>query len=167
MAEMDKHIERNNIGSFSDYLMYLKKGGIGEMKNYGASEKELGAYFVEISFKEQFCDFLYVEGGRNGKELTYEDYLANPRKVAIKKDFSHSKTFLKCLSNMRSTSPFVDDFLNMDMKATSPNQFISWIHEYQDKEGYNEPIAKQIIALDAYLLALEVIGSNFCGDCPD
>lgn len=169
IAELDKHIKRNNHETFSNYLTYLENGNLADIHKYGESEKALGTHFLETSFKKLFCDYTYVEGGRNGKVLTYEDYLANPRKVAIKKDFSHSKTFLKCLHSVRNNSAFVDDFLNLDMKTTSPNDFISWVFNYQNKEAYNETIAKQIIALDVYLIVLELLGdkSNCANaDCP-
>jgi len=169
LSEMDKHIVRNGHQDFPSYLIYLKKGGLADIQNYGESEKELGTHFIETSFKKLFCDYSYVEGGRNGKVLTYEDYKANPKKVAIRKDLSHDKTFLKCLHTIRDRNSFVNEFLELDMGKTSPNEFTRWIFNYQDLPGYNEEIAKQIIALEMYLLVLELVGDkDNCAnkDCP-
>lgn len=168
LSELDKHIARNGYNTFSNYLHALKKGKL-DLDEYVESEKILGAQLIEKEFKKLFCDYSYVEGGRNGKVLTYEDYLANPRHVAIKKDLSREKTFLKCLNTIGDKSGFVSEFLQLDMTTTSPNEFTRWIFEYQNKPGYNEDIAKQIIALEMYVLVLEVIGDKtLCSntDCP-
>lgn len=165
VTAMDKHIRRvKRFDNFIDYVhQYYTESP--NLDDFDEEELKLGKYLNDTEFKKLCFDFFYLQ---KGKRVTRADYEADTFRTAIKTDLSRDKTFLQCLSEQQDQNSFISEFLALDMSATSPIDFARWVYTHRHQPGYDESVAKKIIALECYLLIIEVLPSlkSLEMDCP-